>query len=262
MLYAAGMSSERELFDAVVDAPDDKAPRDAFAAWAKTNDPPRAEFIHAQYDEVARRKAGKSDWTTPRRQAQALEKQHGRRWAGPIANMCSKYVFYRGFVEQLTIGAAEFLDHADKLYARAPVRHLSLTGVAAVAPRLFNSPHLDRIVSLSLQRNKLDDPQLGLLAASAHLGKLRWLDIGFNKLSKHGYELLIASSGLGALEYVNTVGNPGGDLGEEIGVDMLDGSIQGARSSKWARDLEAKHGRRRWLHIVEEKGRLPFRGEY
>ena len=71
---------------------------------------------------------------------------------------------------------ARFLAKAPELYRRAPILHLNLTEVRAVAAELFASPHLARIESLSLAGNGLGDAEVALLAGSRHLGNLTWLD--------------------------------------------------------------------------------------
>ena len=134
----------------------------------------------------------------------------GREWARSLRNLVGGFGFYRGFVESVKIDATAFVDLAPRLYRLAPVLQLDLSGVAPVAGRLFGSPHLRQIRTLSLLRNELGDAEVELLAASPHLGELRWLDLGLNRIGAAGLEALAASPNLPRLEWlgfrVNAVG--------------------------------------------------------
>jgi hypothetical protein len=112
--------------------------------------------------------------------------------------------------------------------------------VAPVAGRLFGSPHLRQIRTLSLLRNELGDAEVELLAASPHLGELRWLDLGLNRIGAAGLEALAASPNLPRLEWlgfrVNAVGDPTPQHADEYDAD-----------SAVARELQARYGPRAWL---------------
>jgi uncharacterized protein (TIGR02996 family) len=85
----------RDLLAAVYAAPDDDAPREAYAAWLDTQRDPRAEFIRLQ---LAAAKAGK--WLkADKGRASALLKAHGKAWAAPLegAVAFSSLKWDRGF---------------------------------------------------------------------------------------------------------------------------------------------------------------------
>ena len=112
--------------------------------------------------------------------------------------------------------------------------------MAPVAGRLFGSPHLRQIRTLSLLRNELGDAEVELLAASPHLGELRWLDLGLNRIGAAGLEALAASPNLPRLEWlgfrVNAVDDPTPQHADEYDAD-----------SAVARELQARYGPRPWL---------------
>jgi hypothetical protein len=164
----------------------------------------------------------------------------GREWARSLRNLVGGFGFYRGFVESVRIDATAFVDLAPRLYRLAPVLQLDLSGVAPVAGRLFGSPHLRQIRTLSLLRNELGDAEVELLAASPHLGELRWLDLSLNRIGAAGLEALAASPNLPRLEWlgfrVNAVGDPTPQHADEYDAD-----------SAVARELQARYGPRAWL---------------
>jgi uncharacterized protein (TIGR02996 family) len=220
------------------------APRLAYADAVAGADPERAEFIRTEV-ELTRRRAGHPARTS-QEDGELSWRSHekmttrGREWARPLRNLVGGYGFYRGFVESVKIDATVFLDLAPRLFRLAPVLQLDLSGVAPAARRLFGSPHLGQIRTLSLLRNELGDAEAELLAASPHLGELRWLDLGLNRIGAAGLEALAASPNLPRLEWlgfrVNAVDDPTPQHADEYDAN-----------SAVARDLQARYGPRPWL---------------
>jgi uncharacterized protein (TIGR02996 family) len=234
-------------------------PRLAYADAVEARDPERADFIRMEI-EWTRRRAGYPAQTSQgdgELSWQAHEKKmtHGPQWARRMRNLVGGFGFYRGFVESVKIDAAAFLDLAPRLYRLAPVLQLDLTGVAPVAGRLFGSPHLRQIRTLSLLRNELGDAEVELLAASPHLGELRWLDLGLNRIGAAGLEALAASPNLPRLEWlgfrVNAVGDPTPQHADEYDAD-----------SAVARELQARYGPRPWLSAHQRPEWPPDRDCY
>jgi uncharacterized protein (TIGR02996 family) len=220
------------------------APRLAYADAVAGADPERAEFIRTTV-ELTRRRAGHPARTS-QEDGELSWRSHekmttrGREWARSLRNLVGGFGFYRGFVESVRIDATAFVDLAPRLYRLAPVLQLDLSGVAPVAGRLFGSPHLRQIRTLSLLRNELGDAEVELLAASPHLGELRWLDLSLNRIGAAGLEALAASPNLPRLEWlgfrVNAVGDPTPQHADEYDAD-----------SAVARELQARYGPRAWL---------------
>ena len=219
-------------------------PRLAYADAVEARDPERADFIRMEI-EWTRRRAGHPAQTSQSDgelswRSHEKKMTHGPEWARRLRNLVNGFGFYRGFVESVKIDATAFLDLAPRLYRLAPVLQLDLSGVAPVAGRLFGSPHLRQIRTLSLLRNELGDAETELLAASPHLGELRWLDLGLNRIGAAGLEALAASPNLPRLEWlgfrVNAVDDPTPQHADEYDAD-----------SAVARELQARYGPRPWL---------------
>lgn len=244
------MALEADLLRAVLDDPDSDGPRLAYAAWCDAAGDgatvARGAFIRAQIALLAVDEAAEPDRHFDlTRAVRRLEEEHGAAWAAPLQPPTRDATFERGFVELLTAGSIELLKHADRLFALAPIRHLTLTDLAGGGAELFASPHLDHVRSLRLDRVGLRDEDLERLAASPHLGELRWLWIGNNQVTRRGAEALAASTSLPHLGYVGFVNNPF-DPSEHQGHD------QGIIVDRWrpeeGRSLEARFGVLRWLH--------------
>ena len=238
------MTQEDALLGAVLAAPDDDAPRLAFADLMDSAGDPRGRFIRMSLD------LARLDPEAPRATILAVEvgelaDQHGASWAGPVAALVAHYVFHRGFVAEVTLTARALLDHAPQLFAAAPIQHLNLTGTSGLEAELFGSPHLARIRSLRLNQCGLDDDALRLLADSPHLGELRWLSLLFNRIGLPGAEALAASKRLPRLAYVDFTGNPV-DPGRQFATD------QGVVADSWLPEegelLDEKYGPIPWLH--------------
>jgi hypothetical protein len=229
------------LLEQVLAAPDDEAPRAAYAVAVRRSDPDRAKLINVQL-RIAR--ALTTDQDRAHLTAGDLISAHGRRWAEPVHDLVEGWQFFRGFVEVVRLDAARFLSVAPQLYRRAPVLHLDLTGVRPVAAELFGSPLLARIKSLELSgirsENDLGDPEALTLAASPYLGRLEWLDLSNNRIGTDGLEALAASTGLPRLGYLrfdhNAVPDPTPRFADEYDA-----------TSRVGRELQDRYGPRDWL---------------
>ena len=183
-------------------------------------------------------------------------------------------IFFRGFIEHVAIRASRFLEIADELYSRAPIRHLTLTYCKGVDhtdtglwKELLASPQLERIRSLRIparsvygnrytRLNRLDNADMEVLAASTRLRGLRCLDLSDETyINQPGLDALASSPNvprLNALLFpVYTYSQPTfswGPMGEIVRKLSL-------RVTDECREaLEAKHGRIEWLHVAENYG--------
>jgi Leucine Rich repeat len=223
----------------VIDAPLEDAPRQAYADRVEATDPDRAQFIRLELMAARARRAGTSSmaYSIP---AGILRDAHGKRWAAPVDEFVSGWSFYRGFVELVVMDAEWFLETAEEIYARTPVLHLDPTDVRPVTEELFASTHLDRIVSLNLMQNDLDDADAILLAESPHLRNLEWLDLSHNQIGDAGLEALAASHNLPSLGYVDFRWNVATDP-TPTHADEWDATTPTAQA------LQEKYGHREWL---------------
>jgi len=233
------------LLAAVLADPDADAPRRAFAAAKDAQGDPWGAFIRMQLDEAAEADPDSPRRTMLRVRAGEIERVHGASFAAAIAPWVHGYELHRGFVELVTLPARAFLDHAPELFARAPIQHLTLTSLSGAAAELFASPHLARIRSLDLGQCGLGDADAERLAGSPHLGALRWLSLALNRVDRDGVEALAASPHLPELRWAGFFGNPA-DPGEQYAHDQ--GFIVESWLPPLGEELEARHGRLRWLH--------------
>jgi uncharacterized protein (TIGR02996 family) len=245
------MLDERYL-RGVLAAPDDDAPRLAFAQAAQdAGDRERAEFIRIQVEYVQYLRAGSHGRFEPFQRERQLESTHRKEWAGPIETRVRAYNFGRGFVERISMDAREFLSSAAELYELAPIRRLILRNAADVSEELFASPHLDRIVSLAFEGPPIGDDGARRLAASPHVRKLAWLSLERSNITSTGLEALAASTNLPGLQYVNFFGNPVElDATEHVGEE--NGQVVWIEVG--LTEIEKRHGRKVWLHPVEDHG--------
>ncbi|WP_437533491.1 TIGR02996 domain-containing protein [Sorangium sp. So ce726] len=253
------MTDEATLLKAVLDAPDDDAPRLAYAQWSSGQGDAasiaRGELIHAQIDlmhtapEVI--KTGRAFGLQHR--IWELIERHGASWAGAIAGSVDAYHFVRGFVGWIKVSARRFLDHGEGIMALAPVQHLDLTDVRDVDEALFDSPLWSHIRSLSMDACGLHDLHLQMLAASPHLTNLRWLSVADNHLTLAAAEALAASPYLQDVRYAEFRSNPT-DPVEQLGYDS--GVVVASWMPPEGKDLEARFGPKPWLHREVIPGRF------
>ena len=238
------------LIQSVITEPDADEPRLAYAAWCEAQESPadrdRAEFIRAQLELAASAREPSS----PRHRelvtlTEKLEGGHRAAWAGGLTLLVEEYGFDRGFIELVSLPAPRFLELQAELFARAPIRHLNLTGSAEVFERLLSLPALAQIRSLDLDASGLNDQHIGRLAQSPKVASLRWLSLAHNRLTAQAADSLAGSPYLKNLRYVNFLSNPE-DPVESYSLD--DGNIVGVWLPPAGCQLESRHGHIPWLH--------------
>ena len=241
------MVNEAELIRAILESPDEDAPRLAYADACQ--DKSRADFIRVQL----KRRAILGDIGNPRslryeRISAELSDQYGAEWAKDIAPLVQAYSFWAGFIEEVSVSCDQFLKIAPDLFSRAPIRHLNLTSMNGRASE-FSSPYLARIRSLVLDNCKLGNAEIEILSKSSLLADLRWLSLARNQIEFSGFQSMAKSTRLKSLKYVNFFGNLA-DPSEELSTDQ--GVILSARLSPDGKRLEKEFGYIRWLHCEDE----------
>jgi uncharacterized protein (TIGR02996 family) len=146
------MSTEKALFQSVLDAPDDDAPRLVYADWLEEHgQPERAEFIRVQLAQEGEPEHGLR-WRELEKRSLALLKGHRRKWGPAADGLAWAPEFRRGFVESVCTSARDFADRPDELFARAPLRSLRITmrnEVEDELPEGFRSPALRQALAQS-----------------------------------------------------------------------------------------------------------------
>lgn len=228
--------------------PDADAPRRRIGElWTAQGDP-RGRLMELQLAAAANHRKGELAGKRVRAELKELIAQHGARWAKPVAGMVDDWELRRGFVEHVTLPARDFLVKAETLFAAAPIRHLTVTDARPVLAMLLASPHLDRMRSLGLAGNGLDDQAIAALARSPHVRDLRWLDLSKNKITRAGLDELATSTELARLRFLLILHNPCTDPTPRPPIkdgwaDWPDPSIP-----ELGRELIARHGRKPWLY--------------
>lgn len=242
--------AEADLLKAVVERPDDDAPRLAYAQAMDAESNPRGAFIRMQ---IALARMGKPTRRPEsfllRNESMKLRQQFGQQWAGPVAAMVQDYSFHRGFVEAVTMPAKAFLENAAQLFWNAPVQHIDFTEARPVFRDLLASPYLLYLRSVAFNQAGLFDADIEVLARSTALRNVRWLSLFSNNIAEGGVRALAASSNLPSLRYVNLGGNPTNPV-RQFRFD------QGVVSDSWLPEsgerLERQFGPIAWLRPEAE----------
>jgi uncharacterized protein (TIGR02996 family) len=232
----------------ILDDPASTQARLDYADSLAGHDDARADFIRAQVAlyEIRRRPKDPPEYGPLKSKEDKLVKAHGAAWAQPVRDLAQAWTFRRGFVEEVTLDAAGLLARAPELYARAPILHLTLRGVRAQARRLFESPHLARVVSLRLDENQLGDDEARALAESPHLASLRWLSLYRNQIGQAGLEAIAASGNLPQLRYLDFDANAAPSPTPSVG-GREDDYVHDMNYPPANLALRAKYGEKPWL---------------
>src|SRR5262249_43070103 len=139
------------------------------------DDPARAELIRAQC-ELARQGWDDGASELAERVTHLLE-ENQQRWVGPIRHLVTEWRFRKGLLEWVEIDPVVFVEHAEKLFACAPVAHVrfNLCPGGTELARLFNSPHLGRLRTLELSGVRVAVDAFAVLFSSPRLARLTTL---------------------------------------------------------------------------------------
>ncbi|ASW58068.1 hypothetical protein CIK06_27615 [Plantactinospora sp. KBS50] len=225
-----------DLFAAILANPEDLDLRLRYADAIQATDPDHAELIRAAISG-----SDINDRTLRRRLA------GNRRLASrPVDGLVDSFVVRNGFVESVTMSGTGLLDHGDLVWQRAPVRHLKLTDIGDLLPRIVASPLLDRLTALDLSGNPIGDAGVRVLADGRHLRRLRWLRLNSCEIGAAGAETLAATRNLPALRYVGLDDNRVPITPYGSGQDITGGPLWVERPPL-ADDLDARYGPLPWL---------------
>ena len=204
------MSSEREFVEAISRAPDDDAPRLVYADWLEERGDPRGEFIRTQC-ELATRACTPSRQAELRQREAELVAEFGSVWFEPFEKCKAKAVFRRGLIEAITISAAGFIEHAERLLALAPIRNLAITDLGEQVDRILKTNLLTRIRVLNLSSNSVGNTGARRIARCAYLTNLVELRLTHAAIENTGARELAGSPNIGQLQILFLGGNSLGD---------------------------------------------------
>jgi uncharacterized protein (TIGR02996 family) len=185
------VTHEQAFMQAIIEAPDDDAPRLVYADWLDDQgEAERADFIRVQI-ELARLPQGDPRRPELEARERALLREHEREWQGPLGQLTQDCVFRRGFIEAITIQASTFLRHGENLLRAAPVRETRLSDAWPRMGELVACPHLARLTALDLSSNLIGADGLRALLASPHIGRLRQLELSGTGIGSVGLDDLL-----------------------------------------------------------------------
>ncbi len=203
------VEEEAALLRAVVEAPDDDAPRLVYADWLLERGDTRGELITLQC-EMAHASGARRDELE--RRAKAILEASWRNLAGELAEYTRKEWFDRGFPARLRMTAAAFAKHGARFLDAAPVTALELDHPRFTAKdltKLGAAPALARVRTLAIAQSDPGSKPLPLaaLAESPNLGGLRRLELTFCGHSAQDWESFLGRLNAPMLEEIVLHGN-------------------------------------------------------
>jgi uncharacterized protein (TIGR02996 family) len=180
------MSDGNALLRAILDNPDDDAPRLIYADWLEEHgDPDRATFIRAQI-ELACLPPDHPDRDRLVQTERTLWKANRAAWTAWVPGWVKSHEFRRGFLEMIRCDAGTFVSEAVEIRSRAPILSVRLETRMSLAEPLFFCRGLNglREVRFSLPIHRGDWVHL---ARSPYFGCLLSLEIAS---SAHADELI------------------------------------------------------------------------
>lgn len=165
------------LLRAVIESPEDDAPRLAFADWLESDgNTERAEFIRVQCS-LAAMPADDPRRTELEHREQAFLEQFGWTWAEEFGLTISEWVYQRGFIERVETCLEVPAEQIKTLLTMAPIRHIrdisqfcDLEGVVQSLPEMRGLTGLEFWGLYAF-----DDELVRQMLTSPHLAGLRTL---------------------------------------------------------------------------------------
>lgn len=183
------------LYRAVLAAPDDDAPRLAYADWfADNGHPERAEYIRLSC-RIAQLPLIDPEVSRLQPDAEVLLWGHRRAWLSPRADHSPDYHwnFLRGFPEQVFFASFKALQESGDEVFRFHVHRLGFSAFRS-ARRLAAWPRLRQVRQLNLLSATLQEADVRALAESPFLEQLTWLTLGFRTFGPGEVEALASAN--------------------------------------------------------------------
>ncbi len=200
---------EAALIKAVIENPDDDAPRLAYADWCDQRGDPRGRFIRVQLElaPIEYDQEKENRWPL-KYESMALLEKHGHEWMPSQHPHIIKCKMHRGFVAGIDITATSFLNHFADMSALYPIQYVDVLDLVPHARAVLTSPHLRRLTSLGVHDGDITDDDLKAFSQSPFVANLWWLDLSDNHITQEGVEALITSPFLKKLGFVALDTNP------------------------------------------------------
>ena len=238
------------LYREVLEEPEDLDARYRCAEWLEARGDPYGTYIRLTVDSFLHEDDQSSeDYRTWRR----LEDKYTAKWLAAVRGLADKAELSRGFVERVDLPARRFLDRAEELFARAPIRHLAVEHAEDCAAELFRSPHLLRMRSLAVGLH-LRDAHVEMLVESPHLANVQMLIVDGRSLTERSIELIATTDNLPKLRSLLLADFTDKYREQQIYSDWTDPTGGVWEPPKYARQLEERYGYLPWLHERELNG--------
>jgi uncharacterized protein (TIGR02996 family) len=203
---------EQALLAAVIETPDDDAPRLIYADWLEENgdsdaDRARAEFIREQIRKCAQ-EGDSWVFSEGSQRLSELRRAHGKVWErGLPAWVPRKAQYRRGFIERVFATARQFLKDGAKLRQLIPLRGLYLERPAGLLDEVCASGLLLRLRSLHLDDPRLTPDDVSALTRCSDLNGLTRLGMGRCHIGSAGVITLASAAWLVGLDVLYLLGN-------------------------------------------------------
>lgn len=186
------MTNERDLFNAIVENPDDIALRLIYADWCDERGDERGEFIRIQCELARQSNSAAATQALQQRQAQLLD-QYRRDWNGAVHRRLAKtpvcnrvhtrrgairrWEYRRGFVEFVVLEARTLLRYPNVLLQIGPINTLRIVRAENCVGPVLKSPVLPRMTLVELVLPHLRRDQAESQIASSRPRDLKDLEI-------------------------------------------------------------------------------------
>jgi uncharacterized protein (TIGR02996 family) len=187
------MTLEEEFLHAIIENPDDDAPRLRYASWLDGQGDPRGEFIRIQ---CAIARYEREDPYNPflpqphlRRRQEELLHFNRDRWMAPVSNLHlgqESFEFRRGMIEEVICEDRYLVEYGAELESSALplLSRLTLVGTGEVSlGEVVNLPCLATFRWLNFEQYELDDEGVELLCRSSAISHVKGLRFGFDPTS-------------------------------------------------------------------------------
>lgn len=207
------MTTEVAFLSAIREEPELDTPRLVYADWLIDQGKlDRAEFIRVQI-ELSHGVPDRGLAVELLRRLRALMVAHRQEWLGPLQSLAPEALFERGFVEEVSLPAQQFLKYAEELLEAHPLTRLHVQPFGRFLAKFPSSSTLEGLTHLSFREPRLGDRGYRALAHSPYLKKLRMLDLSSSPPeSVQGLLDLVRSPNLPALSTLILAHNGLGDL--------------------------------------------------
>jgi uncharacterized protein (TIGR02996 family) len=205
--------TEAGFLQAILEAPDDDAPRLIFADWLDDNSrPEHARLIRVQC-ELARLPDDDPRRPELETEAERLLPEYNVGLRAQLAEGLPAWArdssprIERGFVSGLTLTPGRFVKEAAGLSQKIPLQSLTVNRLLGSLPALFACPEMARLRTLDCTGTKIGSRGATRLANSPHLAGLKSLNLAFAMVGIQGIQALARSPHLASLERLDLSGD-------------------------------------------------------